>query len=89
MKQSKAARITLEMLPEKVQQINKLIEDQEALNNELSEKRDYYLEAINKKIADNAEIEKLKMKWHASRHCCLVVVELIMILLQLWQLWKN
>ena len=60
MKQSKAARITLEMLPEKVQQINKLIEDQEALNNELSEKRDYYLEAINKKIADNAEIEKLK-----------------------------
>ena len=38
MKQSKAARITLEMLPEKVQQINKLIEDQEALNNELVRK---------------------------------------------------
>lgn len=62
MKQSKAARITLEMLPEKVQHINSLIEEQEKLNQELKDKKEYYIEAINAKIADNQEIMKLQQE---------------------------
>lgn len=62
MKQSKAARITLQELPKKVQYINSLITENEELNNELKEKRDYYKEAINAKIADNNKIMELELE---------------------------
>lgn len=60
MKQSKAARLTLKMLPEKVQFINSLIEENEKLNKELKEKKEDYVEAINSKIADNQLIYELR-----------------------------
>lgn len=60
MKQSKAARITLKELPEKIKLINSLIEENEKLNLELKEKRDYYKEAINEKIEDNKLIDSLQ-----------------------------
>ena len=60
MKQSKAARITLKELPEKVQFINSLIEENEELNKELKEKKNYYIEAINEKIADKNKILELE-----------------------------
>lgn len=60
MKQSKAARITLDKLPEKVRYLNSLITENEELNADLKNRKEYYIEAINKKVADNAEIEKLQ-----------------------------
>ena len=62
MKQSKAARITLEKLPEKVRYINSLIEDNEVLNADLKNKKEYYVEAINSKIADNKKIMELEQE---------------------------
>jgi len=59
MKQSKAARIALKELPEKIKVINSLLEDNEKLNEDLKEKRDYYKEAINSKIEDDKKIEEL------------------------------
>ena len=60
MKQSKAARITLKELPEKVQFINSLIEENEELNEELKNRKQYYIEAINEKVADKKRILELE-----------------------------
>ena len=49
MKQSKAARITLKELPEKVQFINSPIEENEELNKELKEKKIIILRLLMKK----------------------------------------
>lgn len=62
MKRSKAAKIFHKFLPEKIELVNKLIVENEELNKKLEEKRDYYVEAINAKIADNKKIAELEME---------------------------
>lgn len=60
MRQSKATRIVLKDLPQKIKYANELLEQYTQLNNDLKNTRDYYKEAINEKIADSKKIQDLE-----------------------------
>lgn len=62
MKQAKASKIANKIIPEKIEIINKLLEENEELNEELKDRKSIYAEAINSKAEDQKYILELEKR---------------------------